>query len=301
MYYYDKEYGVDTIHFLSFILLNSAFCVFIFMSVEIFKGIIYTGYPYMNIDLKIKAKYKKNVLLFWVFGKVFNMLLCSFMLISSTMTGHSYSTIEEFLSEDDFNIITFFTAMGIDVFFTEIVNVLFTLNNTFIESFDPEEIARESSLLMNDLMEDQLKEENGQPGSEETEENVMARTLQTLQSTFNTTFNLTSDASLNLDSTNLMNKSSKRSKKFSKNQKINFATINVKDIEIDKDYIFERSDGLGVAYIGTYKGIRVKIRQIALKDISSFVQRQIPTELKKWREIREESVESYLGVIQNDQ
>ena len=282
-------------------LLNSAFCVFMFMSVEIFKGIIYTGYPYLNLDLKIKAKYKKNVLLFWVFGKVFNMLLLSFMLISSTMTGHSYSTIEEFLSEDDLNIIVFLCAMGLDLFFTEIFSSLFTLNNTFIEAFDPEEIARDSSLMMDSLLEqeelaiDEMK--NG-----DMQDNMMARTLTTLQTTFNTTFNLTTDASLNLDTTGaLSSKTGKRNKSRSKKgSKINFTKMSIKDIEVKKDKIFERSDGLGVAYIGTFKNIKLKIRQIALMDMSSFVQRQIPTELKKWREIKEESIEQYFGIIQEE-
>jgi hypothetical protein len=118
------------------------------------------GYPYLNLDLRIKARYKKNVLKFWVFGKFFNILICSFLLISTNMTGHSWSSIEELLTNDATKIIIFFAVMGLESFFTEIVNVLFTLDDTFIESFDPEEVARESSRLD---IEDKLNLEDGIP------------------------------------------------------------------------------------------------------------------------------------------
>lgn len=269
MYLNGDKYSITSINFLTFIFLNSALCVFIFMSVEIFKGIIYTGYPYLNLDLKIKAKYKKNVLLFWVFGNVFNMLLCSLMLISSSMTGHSYSTIEDFLGQNILNLMTFFIAMGLDVFFSEIVNVIFILDNTFIEAFDPEEVARESSLLMNSLIEEeQLFPENSNNGSVE---NMMARTFSTLQSTLHTTFNRTQNATLEVDDANISSGMGKRRKK--KSEKIHVSNIKIKDIEIDKNNIFERGDGLGMAYLGILQNFKIKVRQIALKEISSFVQR----------------------------
>jgi len=160
-FFKDNLYGdliTKTSVFLNVLLLNSAVCVFIFIAVEIWKGLIYMGYPYLNLDLRIKAKYKKNVLKFWVFGKFFSILICSFLLISTNMTGHSWSSIEELLTEDATKIIIFFAVMTLESFFTEIVNVLFTLDDTFIESFDPEEVARESSLLD---IEDKIKIEEG--------------------------------------------------------------------------------------------------------------------------------------------
>lgn len=138
-----------------------------------------------------------------MFGKGFNILQCSLMIISSQMTGHSYSTIEEYFSDDTFNLLIFLVNLFLDIFFTELVNVTFTLNHTFIEAFEPEEIARESSLLMNNMIEDDLNNidnlNNKEILSEINNENMMARTLQSLQTTFNTTFNRTNDATLNLD------------------------------------------------------------------------------------------------------
>jgi hypothetical protein len=225
MYFFSGKYSVDTNDFLSFIFLNSAACVFIFMMVEIFKGIIHTGYPYLNIDMKLKARYKKNVLLFWVFGKVFNMLLCSFMIISSSMTGHSYYSIEQFLSDNYININIFFIAILLDLFFSETANIYFTLNNTFIEAFEPEEIARESSLLINSFIEEEPDPKQEQRNSLDqrdlfAEKNFVTRTIKSMQTTFNGTFNQTNDATLISDNSSFSNKVDRRDEK---SKKLNFA------------------------------------------------------------------------------
>lgn len=190
------------------------------------------------------------------------MLIVSFLLILSNMTGHSWISIEELLTSNKSNLVLFFSVMTIEFFFTEIVNVNFSLDKTFIESFDPEEVARESSLMEED---DKVKIEDRMSKAHNPQQavgaDVVQKTIQTLQNTFNSTFNKTENATLGLDKT--FNNTSAQLIKKARNPSldfIHFSEVKVADIELNKEQVFERSDGLGVAFIGTYKSIQIKVR-----------------------------------------
>lgn len=82
-------------------------------------------------------------------------------------------------------------------------------------------------------------------------------------------------------------------------RKLSLKSAKLKDLSLETN-VFQRKLGLGPCYLGKFKGFNVRVRQVAMENVSDFMLRKIPDEVKFWKEAEEVYIEHYIGFIQED-
>lgn len=142
---YAMEY-LDFFYYVISMMINSAFIISVFWILEFFKNCTFTGVPFMNQNLSEKHDIIKNISMFWIYGKIIDLLLYSILLFSSLFLKDS---VEDMLTQDNFSGITFFVCYTLELVLNEIVPAFLVFDRQYIRSFEMSKIEKFKESFIN--------------------------------------------------------------------------------------------------------------------------------------------------------
>lgn len=284
---YNILYGIKEITFFEYILImmiNSALLLALFWFIEFLKNCIFTGVPYMNRNLAQKYDIIKNVSMFWIYGKIIDLVLYSILLVSSLLLKDS---IEDLLTQNNIAGIILFTCYSLELIFNEIVPSFLSFDKHYIKSFEMSNCYFDKSLISdeNDLVigKDKFEEKGGrfseyEKGSDFNEtlrecrnfESLRKASIEEIEGFFGSSLkpdilsnksNSKAKTKMNADiSINSFDSRANFSFEKSLWKSLGSASLSLKDLNLSKDVIFGtlNSNCLGKIFIGNYKGYDVK-------------------------------------------
>lgn len=231
-------FGLGASLLLNCMLFTSSFVIFFHITIEMYKGCIFTGYPIINQDLKLKNSYRNQVLKYFIFTKVFDMILCCFIILDYSLSTNPNTKIEELLVNSSFSVDIFLLGYFIEILVTDVVAGFFVLDPQYLEVMEPEEGGRV------------------QQGPEKA---LMSSDYSESESNFSDVYDLTGDGELWFGG-----RGGKRTKSRAQARTVDWQDVMLKEINISKGGGFERQKGLGIIYKGMYKDINVPYRPLIL-------------------------------------
>lgn len=173
---------------------------------------------------------------FFLFSKLFDMILCSFILLDYSLSTNPTANIENLLVNSKLTVWIFLSAFLIEVIISDLITGCFVFDSQYLEVLEPDEAQKGAVMNEGGFLSDEYSKID-----DEFDESLGNEELG------NTGFNEILGVS-------------KDKRRFNEGRRVKWSGVKMKQIEIGKRGSFDRKKGLGVLYPGRFRGVDVKIK-----------------------------------------
>ena len=187
-------------------------------------------------------------------------------------TRLSYEGVEELCTGEGSSGLIFYFGYISELLFTEFFPGLFALDRQFIELFQKDDVLKESfvssvrPLNINDSNQDLNIAILDKNETEDFSDVITREKSMRMRNTW---------------------------------RKLDISRAEVSELNL-RPTPYSRPLGLGPCYLGKFKKYPIRVRQIPLQNVSDFVLRKVPGEIKFWKNARDTYIEHYIGFIQDE-
>lgn len=128
-------YAIDELYFPKFLLciiLTGVILITSFFMLEFYKSNYFSGFPYINKKAKKSLTYMKKVICFWVLGKIVEISICIYLLITSTLSNEQLS---HYLEGNSLLGYSLYVIYALSLIITELIPGRFVLEKRFLYIF----------------------------------------------------------------------------------------------------------------------------------------------------------------------
>ena len=246
------SYYLDSSLYLYSSVAECALCIILYLAMQLSKSMSSKKSPGYPEQAKLSLTYQSQVLIFWVFGKLF-FSTCVLFLASINLYLNPGVSIEMACTTNQDFAILFMVGYVAELVISEIISGFFVLEESFIKNLDLSfEAAKfkgdESS---GDLLGISLNNTNGLNDLTRTFVGHNESSLDLLGSN-QTPARLTAGGSAGSGGSGGALKGV-----LVDVGDVDFSKIRLRDVVLGRDGVFERKEGLGAVYRGRYKGMIV--------------------------------------------